>query len=411
MYKSAMYATLALISMTTLYAEETAAPSPEAVPAEVVAASNSSSPSFFRMDRRSKKKEKPPEPTISIEAEFLYWQPSLDGYAYAQTGFLNPSFMPGPGNMTVAALEPNQGTNLAMPNSYHPGFRVTLQGSPNNNDWSFGARYLWFYGSDNRVATTSKRNYFQNPVSTTETDLIFLQYGFAVDLDTTRVSADWTQRYQLGDLFFSRNYAVNKHLKLCPYAGARGTWQTKRAVFNYGHNVPLTLVDGSYETPPYELRVTQENNHWGLGLVAGLDSTWYFNKYVSIYGGFGLSGLWMRQTPQMQVRLTYVGSDPSGEANPEDLNYIYPVTSALVANQNGERLSHLQAMFDYALGLRLETGFSEDKYHVAVQVGWEGQYWPNQVLMLRPTDKTVTIATPMLDYALQGLTAKLEFSF
>ena len=68
-------------------------------------------------------------------------------------------------------------------------------------------------------------------------------------------------------------------------------------------------------------------------------------------------------------------------------------------------------MFDAALGLRLETYFSDFQYHILFQIGWEAQYWPNQILILQSSSEGSSINTPIVDFSVQGLTAKLRFDF
>ena len=338
---------------------------------------------------------------LAIDAEFLYWQSTIGGYIYAETAHLNPNNItfPAGGNLTAASLETDQGTAYTPPNSFRPGFRVALSSNPEGTSWGVSAKYLWFYSSNQTTATTSERRPFLVNSSTLFHTIIG---EYPDSFYPTKVGFNWNQHYQIADFIAERTYCVNHYLKLTPFVGARGTWQERTFNRTFGYAEPLTVYPTQtpqYEQAPFEKKTKVTNTNWGLGVIAGLSSSWYFDKYFSLYGNFSLSGLWMQQKAAHFEDIVYIGIDTEGAANPESLNAIAPLTTANIDNI-AMKISTIKPMFDWALGLRAETNFADDAYYIAIQVGWEAQYWPSQVLLLDTAD-----------LSMQGLTAKLEFSF
>ena len=187
-----------------------------------------------------------------------------------------------------------------------------------------------------------------------------------------------------GDLELGRNYYVSKTLKLRPFVGAKGTWQ-KQDYRVFYEGIALTQRQFNYDAKFDHLI-------WGLGIRAGLNTSWQFSKYVSLYGNVAFTGIWLHYDTDRKDRFSEVVNQQPG-----------PVLTTLNIQ---DHIRMIKPVLEFALGLRVETYFACGRYHILLQGGWETQIWINQTLYISLNDHY-----DKFDLNLQGLTAKLRFDF
>ncbi|PCI77849.1 hypothetical protein COB21_02535 [Candidatus Aerophobetes bacterium] len=346
-----------------------------------------------------------------VSAEFLYMRAATNGYIYTETGYVNPSTVTPSGTMDATDIEPSKGTAYSPPIIYKPGFRATLGSMLDHGGWDTQLSYLWLYSSATRSAKLiDNKQPFQVMQSSPIFAAITAHYG---DYQPTKTKFKWKQRYQVADITLGRNFFTSRYLKLRPVVGVRGTLQKKEFELDYEFEEALISRDTpapNYTTAPYKLTNKNTIKQWGAGPFAGLHSAWHFNDHFSIYGNFSAAELYFHQRSLLQQDITYIGSDTTGLADPQNYNYIAPLLEATLVDTRYKNVT-LNPMFDCALGFRVESYFGNFNYHILFQAGWEAQYWPNQILMLKSSASTSAFATPTVDFSVQGLTAKLRMDF
>lgn len=300
---------------------------------------------------------------INLQGDFIYWTARLDSLTYAKTGL---------GDLS-SSTSTSKGEVQSVDWAWDPGFKVGIGWNFGHGCWDMQLQYTWLYTNVNGSKNSE-----------------FLQPGFEIrspifqSLDIpyfSRAHAQFDLHYQVGDLELGRNYYISKTLKLRPFVGLKGTWQKQDYRVFYES---LSLLSDTYN-----YNASFDQSIWGLGARIGLSTSWQFSKNFSFYGNLALTGMWLHY-----------------DTNRKDL-YSEVVQGSTVATADlQERLNLIKPVLEFALGLRAETFFSNSRYHILLQAGWESQIWINQTLYISLNDHY-----DRFDLSLQGLTAKLRFDF
>ena len=304
---------------------------------------------------------------INLSAEFLYWSTRLDTLTYAKTGFRD----------TVNDVSPNKGEVQMVDWSWDPGFKVGLGWSFDHGCWDMRLVYTWFYTN---VGDRKRSNSMVPGFAIIEPSIVSSGAARFVD-----AHAHFDLHYQVSDLELGRNYYVSRTLKLRPFVGMKGTWQKQ----DYATFFNSSSVSGS--TSNYKARF--DHSLWGLGMRAGLKTSWQFSRHFSLYGDFALTGMWLHYDINRKDTSTdYLNGEQAG-------------AKRTMLNIQG-RLRIVKPVLEWAIGLRAESYFSCQRCHVLLQAGWESHIWANQTLYISADNYF-----DRFDLSLQGLAAQLRLSF
>jgi len=307
-----------------------------------------------------------------LSLDFIYWTGRLDSLVYSQSGVGNLSDL----------RNPSKGHANSVDWSWDPGFKLGYGWTFCHGGWDLYLQYTWFYSN----VGDSKHSHSLQPTFT-----IFPPYlenvSNLIPIRMRSGHAHWDLHYQVGDLELGRNYYINRYLKLRPFVGFKGTWQKQDYnVFFETHPLQFGNVQAAFD---YQMR--QDHMIWGIGLRTGLNTSWQFTKWLSLYGDFALTGMWIHYDLDRKDTYSVVESNPTLElttANIEDtLRVIKPV-------------------LELGVGLRIETYFHCNRLHARLQAGWETHIWPNQTTYLNLGEQS-----DRYDLSLQGLTVKFRFDF
>ena len=196
----------------------------------------------------------------------------------------------------------------------------------------------------------------------------------------SRASADWNLKYSTLDVELSRSYFLSRYFYLRPYFGSRTAWIRQGA--------QLSFTAAAEETVLSHLR----NDFTGSGLRVGSDSKWFFAKHWNFFMGASASALYGKYTVETgsnQV-ITY-GADIAAS-----------VYRMAVAAQT-------------QVGLGWETNFSCDSNQIAINVGYELNYWwrQNQQPNLESISGVDNVygARQSKDLGFHGLTVDIQLAF
>lgn len=306
---------------------------------------------------------------LHLSADFIYWTARIDTLTYAKTGY----------SSTPTSGTPHKGEVQSVDWSWDPGFKVGLGWFFCHGCWDMNVQYTWLYTNvgDTKHSSHLLPTYNLLPDSITPDQISY-----------TKAHAHNDLHFQAGDLELGRNFYVSRTLKLRPFIGMKGTWQKQ------DYNVFYDAVPAAVLGQTFGFKARFDSSMWGLGMRGGLNSSWQFSKFVSLYGNLAFSGMWLHYN--LDRKDTYETVDTNSQV---------PPTETTTYNIQ-DTLRTIKPVLEFGIGLRLETYFGCNRYHILLQGGWESQVWINETLHI-----TRDGHYDRFDLNMHGLTTKLRFDF
>ncbi len=319
-----------------------------------------------------------------ITGDYTYWTAREKGLEYA---------------VSVATQEVNpeqgvaQGQIYRLGNKWASGFKVGLGTDFCHDGWDLYAEYTWFKKTENSHTPDDFTTERGRPAG-----VLALQDGFW-DVNATIISPDGSDRYSgasaqwrlnmnVVDLELGRNFYVSPRLMLRPFYGLKGAWNKQHidvsftGTMNGAGTFPITIINS----------MTNKIKNWGIGVRAGMDTSWHFSRNFSIIGDMAFTGLW----EEFKIKRFDTRTD---------------IATNIVTGSNvnlKESQYTVEPVIEWMLGLKWETGFSCDAYHLAITAAWEEQVWFEQNNFLR-IPGSASVSGDSL--SLQGLTVDVRFDF
>jgi len=253
---------------------------------------------------------------------------------------------------------------------FSPGFRVSLGYNTPYDGWDLNLVY---------TGLNYKHNNSRNIV---KVDGAHPESGGSIMANEGALKV--TYSYNLADLDLGRMFQVSQHLNLRPHFGLRSLWLNQKYSYTF---IGLSL-DSAY--------VKQKGNL--VGLEGGLDSVWKLSKEFSLYANLGLACLVNNQKYKAFEKA--LSSDPYA---PDSVTNVYNTS-----NYGTNVIANL----DLVIGFRWDRNFSDDEYHLGINLGYElhdyininqdqkTYFFYNQFIYPNPTD-----------FALQGIALGARFDF
>ena len=305
-----------------------------------------------------------------LTLEFLYWTAREDNLAFAK----KESFQLCPDGQTSITGK----AKTYHPNwNYEPGFKIGIGYLYDHDGWGFYGNYTWLRVDD----TKRKVALDESEMTTTQLKLIGFE-SFNDFAAISSISGRWSFAFDVVDLALGRGFYISRYLSLHPFLGLKGTWQDQCFTIS-------TQGVGQNEAPLFA-RDDNTIDSWGIGMRAGLDTTWHFNSCVSFFGEMAISGLWQRLNVDRKISFDFSELDEFAEAK---LHFDNPHTT-------------LKPVLELFIGLRFETWYCCDSYHFSLDTGWEEQLWIGQNQFFVTENET-----PGGSLLLQGLTLKARLDF
>lgn len=301
-----------------------------------------------------------------VEADFLYWQPRMDGLQFAQSGLYNES----------APVISSQGKVYNVDFDFKPGFRVGIGADFKHDGWDTLLDYTWIQNVSAKGSAYSDPNGLL--IYPFENTPFFYAFNRIVSMN-----AEWKLHFNALDWEVGRSFFVSRFLMLRPFFGLKGAWIYQHYnVFAYNHYfTPIQLdLSSSYSNQDFQ----------GLGIRGGFDSSWFFAKNWALYGNFALTGMWgfFHMTREDEVI--------SGG----------PVGTDFVAVDIHNNYHTVKPVLEFGIGLEWQTWFYQDKYRFAVKAGWEDQIWVENNQFIQLGDPPI-----VGDLTFEGLTLNFRFDF
>lgn len=323
---------------------------------------------------------------VFITADFIYWTARMDGLGYARTGLDEVD--------NIRLQETPQavaGSTKFPPRKFDPGFKAGIGLNLGHDGWDVYLEYTWFHS--NHTNTTSNTNTALN-----STGIVPLWDISTVSGPSSQITVDtfanvqnakgkFRFRFNNFDLELGRNFYISQYLTLRPNIGLKGCWYKENYNVTY-----TTFINPDIASEVDQVRLKFRQHYWGVGVRAGLDTAWYFDKNWSIFGDVALAGLWGRFDVKRR--------------DFADVDVTDPATSINVINTNFD-FHTMKPVLEFQLGLRFDYWFSDDDYHFGLSAAWEEQVWINHNNVFAITDGWGSHG----DLGFQGLTLKVRFDF
>jgi len=295
-----------------------------------------------------------------VTADFIYWKAYEEGLAYAYDGVPN----------APTAVPPSAGSGKVFRPKFRwePGFKIGVGNKFDHDGWDLYAQYTW-------LRSHAKDEEEEGECCETETVLAKSNYWLSTAACPEAIlmgeeGARWNlNSFNVLDLELGRDFYVSKFLTLRPFAGLKFSWMHQKYKVKYSDILFVGDQGGqpsSLTTIPLGSNVDLEfkQKEFGVGLRFGMDTAWYFCKWLGAYGDFAVTGLWNHFKERREVEV----HTPAGlEYDSERIrDKVYDVTGVL----------------EVGLGLFFEWTFCKDAYMFNLAAGWETQVWFNQNNMI-----------------------------
>ncbi|WP_420421464.1 Lpg1974 family pore-forming outer membrane protein [Simkania sp.] len=302
---------------------------------------------------------------IYTTLEFLYWKAIQDGLCYADSGV---AVVPGTTVSSGKVHRPD------FP--WRPGFRVGLGYYPPLDGWDLYANYTFLRSSSTDRAKNSVGNMI--PVG-----LLFPGLTTVNVNQVTAARNHWDLHFNSVDLELGRSFYLSRFLSFRLFSGLKFTWQDQEVNNKYTAN-RITLGN---TTLPGIARSKHDQDLWGVGIRLGGNGNWYFFRSLSLATKVAVSGVWLDYDNTRKDQYEHFG-------NP-----------ALVVNKFTSNMDTIKAVMELFLGLHGEWWLKDDRYHLALQGGFDEQLWFHLGQFLFFPSRSHG------DFSMFGLTIKARFDF
>lgn len=315
--------------------------------------------------------------------DVLYWRTKVGGTDYAYS------------DQDPTASLPIKGRTKHMGFGWDWGVRAGLGYNFDHDSWDVRAQYTWFdtSGSD---STRAGLNSSIVPLrgSSSIAGQQELPNGGFVDNEfiyCTSAKSQLSLDYQAVDLELGRDYYVSSKIALRPFWGLKSAWVDLQQITRYtggdASGDSDSILGLGYDT----VHIREDSDFWGLGPRVGIDTRWYVGEGFSIFGNIAGALLYGHFDVDHKEKFTR-----------------YQDTRI---NLNANRHAFSPTV-QYEMGLRWDSYFHNNRHHVSLGLGFEGQYFWRMNQMLKIDDSaTLKYERYSEDVSMYGLTFNVKFEF
>ena len=300
--------------------------------------------------------------------------------------------------LPFAIVNKNSSNNLADSNvrnihsEWDAGFRVGVGYNTPHDGWDLNLSWLRF-NTDGEKKINAHANRFVFPTRSHPADPI------ADNASCQKASSHWKMHLNQLDLDLGREFFVSKWLTLRPHFGVRTDWVHQKWDINY-RNFQRVLAGtlGADPVSSNKVEVEYKDKWWGIGLEGGLDTQWGLGSGWSLFGNLTAAIVYGFHDLDVEDEDTPAQIRTNSKGQFVDLDSSY-------------RVSH--PILDIMMGLRYDHMFSNDQFHLGLQLGWEHHVYfsQNQFPVFVDDLNLGTVVSNQGDLTLQGWTLGARFDF
>lgn len=339
---------LPLIAFTKLIANES--PDPCCPPVQEVA-SVCYSPAYQGLDCNW---------GLSVRGDFLYWAARESAFAYCvKATTLGNTGLPNNLEMLVPVK------NYYLPTKWSPGFRVGLGYTTSCDGWDLELLWTRFH-SHTKGTTTVPKGYMAGSdprfPGVNEECLInpwtHVAFYAGTLFSFDQVSNKWKLKFDQLDLDIGKQYWVSPCFTLRPYGGIRAAWIHSNYTLSSERNFAVPSIGG-----PALFKDFLKANTWGVGLLGGAQSSWFFSSCFSLFLNIDAALLWSELNSKREFQDTLINTPQNAF-----VHFSWP-----------SKFHLLQPALDLGIGLRWLEDWCCNRFRTSIDVSWEQHIWFNYV--------------------------------
>ena len=305
--------------------------------------------------------------------------------------------------LPFAIVNENSGHNLAdskvknIHSEWDAGFRVGIGYNLPHDGWDLNLAWLRFNtDGEKKINAHSNRHVFSTRNQPREMNVF--------NDSCQKAHSRWDLHLNQLDLDLGREFFVSKWLTLRPHFGVRSDWVHQKWESHFRNFQGFQFINPQINTfPPNKLEIEYKDEWWGIGLEGGLDTQWGLGSGWSLFGN--MTGA---------ILYGFHDIDVEDEVSPAVTisGYFTPTSKGtFVDMDNTYRVSH--PILDIMMGLRYDRMFSNDQFHLGLQLGWEHHVYfsQNQFPVFVDDVNLGTIVSNQGDLTFQGWTLSARFDF
>lgn len=232
---------------------------------------------------------------------------------------------------------------------WNPGIRFGIGFYLDHDAWSLDFNWTWVNITNYQYGNAGSAGGVVIPLQLTGA-------GLGTQTNTlfgSRSSAKWDTSYNVLDIALGKPYHISRYLVFNPFFGVRAGW------IDQHYSVDYAGSNGAAATRTVH---HMDNDFWGVGTRAGLNTDWFLGKGWSLFGNVSFAMLFGKfEVDQNLIVGSGVTTNP-GEGWDIDFDYY----------QNTPNL-------EIAMGIAWGRHFDKMKYHINLKAAYEFVEWFDQL--------------------------------
>ncbi len=277
-----------------------------------------------------------------VTAELLYWQAFEEGLDYSAT--VDQRLIGG-------SIIKNTAKVHEVGFQYDPGVRLGIGRYIPHSEWDLYAQWTYFrtHAGDTELGHGPTARQSPTHLKLLVPTLITVdQNTHLSNLDSAQ--SDWSITLHNAVVEIGRSFSLNKHLALRPNMGVMAAWINQEQHVKYNHTTSGLVGDANVF-----MKVTGNNNFFGIGGKGGLDTRWPIACGWSLFGDAAAALLWGHFNLRDRVYT--------------DFNFIRNLKN---------HLHQLKTYLHLAIGIRWDAAVKNNRYHWGFHLGYEFNEWFGQ---------------------------------
>ncbi|MEM7174971.1 MAG: Lpg1974 family pore-forming outer membrane protein [Chlamydiota bacterium] len=317
---------------------------------------------------------------VFLSADYLLWKLTQDGMMIGRTGIVTDS------EVNAFFLEGDEsgvskGTQRGAGFHWESGFRVALGFNLPHDGWDLITEYTWLRSKSSSDLSSGN----VSPIGT-ETPV------------HDQIRSRQTRSYNVVNLELGRNFYASPFLMLRPHFGLSGTWQKQHwRVSEKAMSVSGTLGNIDFPSAQNVVLIRRNTNKtWGIGTRIGLDTSWHLTTQWSFFGDLAFTAMWSSYNIKRKDTISAIA----------ELNNISRTANNIpILNIDADTFYRVSLVGETEIGLRWETWFHNDNYHILAQIGWSETVWLEYMPFI------IINFDGLNNTSLHGLDIKFRFDF
>lgn len=271
------------------------------------------------------------------------------------------------------------------------GFRVGAGYKFEHDNWDVNLWYTYFDSSGSKNVSSGLNGSVIPVRASSKITTGCNNFGsfFLAEIAKSQFDAN----FHVLNLELGRDYFISGNLTLRPHFGLESVWIDLEQIIRYSGG---ETADGGLDVNT--VRVKDDNDFWGMGPRAGIDSKWFMGYGLNIFGNASAAALYGHVDVDHSERFSLCSADNN-----------------ISISANTHRIVPTMQL---QIGLGWDRYFNNDKQHVRLRIGYDSTYFwrANQFIDVDDVRAQSQAGIPKFervseDVMMQGLMFDAKLSF